>query len=156
ILDSVVPPSGVEQFTLSSFEAVNRVLTGLCGEGRCAGITPDPSGDTAALNTRLNAAPLSGPVFGPKAKRLPTTVASGEDLYGTLVSGDLNPVLRAAYQGTVRSANQGDRAPMLRLFRLGLGSPPKVKDLSAALNVASLCADTQFPYKVSDPLEARP
>jgi len=155
ILDSVVPPSGVEQFTLSTFAAVNRVLAGLCGEGRCRGITPDPSADTATLNTRLNTAPLSGPVFGPKGKRLPTNIGSGEDLFGTLVSGDLNPVLRSAYPGSVRSADQGDRAPMLRLFRLGLGSPPKVKDLSAALNVTTLCADTQFPYKVSDPLPAR-
>ena len=145
ILDSVVPPSGVEQFTLSTFAAVNRVLTGLCGEGRCDGITPDPSADTATLNTRLNTAPLSGPVFGAKGKRLPTSIGSGEDLFGTLVSGDLNPVLRSAYPGSVRSADQGDRAPMLRLFRLGLGSAPKVKDLSAALNVTTLCADTQFP-----------
>jgi pimeloyl-ACP methyl ester carboxylesterase len=156
ILDSVVPPTGVEQFTLSSFQAVNRVLTGLCGEGRCDGITPDPSADTAALDTSLGAAPLSGVVFGPKGKRLATSIASGEDLFGTLVSGDLNPVLRSAYPGSVRSADQGDRAPMLRLFQLGLGSPPKVKQLSAALNVTSLCEDTRFPFGVAAPLEARP
>jgi pimeloyl-ACP methyl ester carboxylesterase len=156
ILDSVVPPSGVEQFTLSSFQAVNRVLTGLCGEGRCTGITPDPSGDTASLDARLGSSPLSGTVFGPKGKRLATTMANGEDLFGALVSGDLNPVLRSAYPGAVRSANEGDAAPILRLFRLGLGSPPTVKQLSAALNVTSLCEDTSFPFGVADPLEARP
>jgi len=156
ILDSVVPPSGVEQFTLSSFQAVNRVLTGLCGEGRCTGITNDPSGDTAGLAARLGAAPLSGTVFGPRGRRLATTMANGEDLFGALVSGDLNPVLRSAYPGAVRSADDGDSAPILRLFRLGLGSPPPVKQLSAALNVTSLCEDTQFPFGVADPLEARP
>ena len=156
ILDSVVPPSGVEQFTLSSFQAVNRVLAGLCGEGRCTGITNDPSADTASLDTRLGAAPLSGTVFGPKGRRLATTMANGEDLFGALVSGDLNPVLRSVYPGAVRSANEGDPAPILRLFRLGLGSPPPVKQLSAALNVTSLCEDTQFPFGVADPLEARP
>ena len=156
ILDSVVPPGGVEQFTLSSFRAVNRVLSGLCGQGRCEGITADPSADTAALDTQLGASPLSGVVFGPKGKRIPTAIANGEDLFGTLLTGDLNPVLRSAYPGSVRAALEGDRAQMLRLFRLGLGSPPKVKELSAALNVASLCQDTSFPFAVANPLESRP
>jgi pimeloyl-ACP methyl ester carboxylesterase len=156
ILDSVVPLGGVEQFTLSSFQAVNRVLAGLCGEGRCTGITNDPSADTASLDARLGAAPLSGTVFGPKGRRLATTMANGEDLFGALVSGDLNPVLRSAYPGAVRSADEGDPAPILRLFRLGLGRPPTAKQISAALQVTSLCEDTQFPFAVADPLEARP
>jgi pimeloyl-ACP methyl ester carboxylesterase len=156
ILDSVVLPGGVEQFTLSSFQAVNRVLTGLCGEGRCTGITTDPSGDTAGLDARLGATPLTGTVFGPKGKRLATTMASGEDLFGALLSGDFNPVLRSAYPGAVRSANAGDPAPILRLFRLGLGRPPTVKQLSAAVNVTTYCEDTSFPFAVADPLEARP
>jgi pimeloyl-ACP methyl ester carboxylesterase len=156
VLDSVVPVTGVEDFTLSSFGAVNRVLLGLCGQGRCDGITPDPNADTASLTAQLGQAPIAGNVVGPKAKPQPTSVASGEDLFGTLVSGDLNPVLRSAYPGSVRSALQGDNAPILRLFRLGLGSAPKLKELSAALNVTTLCEDTGFPYKVSDPLDTRP
>ena len=57
ILDSVVPVNGVEDYTLSTFGAVKRVLTGLCGEGRCDGITADPSADTAGLVNRLAAGP---------------------------------------------------------------------------------------------------
>ncbi|MFL5836571.1 MAG: alpha/beta fold hydrolase [Solirubrobacteraceae bacterium] len=156
ILDSVVPVTGVESFTLSSFDAVKRVLTGLCGEGRCEGVTPDPNVDTAGLVAGLSGAPVTGNVVGPKGKRLATSLASGEDLFGTLVAGDLNPVLRSAYPGSVRSAVDGDTAPILRLFRLAIGRPPKVRQLSAALNVASLCEDSRFPFAVSDPLEARP
>jgi pimeloyl-ACP methyl ester carboxylesterase len=156
ILDSVVPITGVEQFTLSSFSAVKRVLSSLCADGRCDGITPDPNADTAAVVSRLAAGPIAGNVFGPKAKRLPTTLGSGMDLLGTLVGGDLNPVLRSAYPGAVRSAVQGDNAPILRLFRLGLGKAPKVKELSAAVNVASLCEDTRFPFQVSNALDSRP
>ena len=95
-------------------------------------------------------------MIGAKAKRLPTTLATGMELFGTLVGGDLNPVLRSAYPSAVVSADQGDDAPILRLFRLGLGKAPKTKELSAALNVASLCADTNFPFAVADPLETRP
>src|SRR4029079_9005675 len=83
ILDSVVPPSGVEEFTLSTFAAAHRVLAGLCGEGRCRGITPDPSADTATLNTRLNTAPLSGPVFGHKGKRQQANIGSVDTLFCT-------------------------------------------------------------------------
>jgi pimeloyl-ACP methyl ester carboxylesterase len=155
ILDSVVPVTGVDNFTLSSFQAVGRVLTGLCAEGRCDGITPDPTADTAALAAGLGTTPVSGTVFGPRAKRVPTTLSSGMDVFGTLVAGDLNPVLRAAYPGAVRSVLQGDSAPLLRLFQLGLGSPPKTTELSAALNIVSLCQDTRMPFGVSDPLEAR-
>jgi pimeloyl-ACP methyl ester carboxylesterase len=156
ILDSVVPVTGVEQFTLSSFGAIKRVLVGLCGDGRCDGITPDPNADTAALVARLASTPVSGNVFGPRGKGIPTSVASGMDLFGTLVGGDLNPVLRSAYPSAVRSAVQRDDAPILRLFRLGLGKAPKVAELSAALNVASLCEDTRFPFGVADPVDARP
>ncbi|HEX3317023.1 MAG TPA: alpha/beta fold hydrolase [Solirubrobacteraceae bacterium] len=155
ILDSVVPVTAVDNFTLSSFQAVGRVLTDLCAEGRCDGITPDASADTAALVSQLATTPVSGVVLGPRARRIPTSVQSGEDLFGTLVAGDLNPVLRAAYPGVVRSELQGDRAPLLRLFQLGQGSPPKVTDLSAALNVVSLCQDTRMPFGLSDPLPAR-
>jgi pimeloyl-ACP methyl ester carboxylesterase len=156
ILDSVVPVTGVEQFTLSSFTAIKRVLIGLCGEGRCDGITPDPNADTATLVGRLAASPISGNVVGPKAKGIPASLASGMDLFGTLVAGDLNPVLRAAYPGAASSAVRGDSAPILRIFQLGLGKAPKVGELSAALNVASLCEDTRFPFSVADPLETRP
>jgi pimeloyl-ACP methyl ester carboxylesterase len=156
ILDSVVPVTGVEQFTLSSFAAVKRVLTSLCADGRCDGVTPDPNADTGAVVSKLATGPIAGNVLGPKAKRLPTALGSGMDLFGTLVGGDLNPVLRAAYPGAVRSAVQGDNAPILRLFRLGLGKAPKVKELSAALNVASLCEDTRFPFEVANPLDLRP
>ena len=131
ILDSVVPPSGVEQFTLSTFAAVNRVLTGLCGEGRCNGITPDPNADTATLNSRLNAAPLSGP--------------------GVRAQGQAPADQHRQRRGPVRDAGQRRPQPGAALRLPGLGAVRRPgrpgADPAAARARVGLAAEGQGPLR---------
>jgi hypothetical protein len=63
-----------------------------------------------------------------------------------IMSGDLNPFLQAALPGAIAAAAHGDAAPLLRLRRYAQGPPTPTKELSAALNVATTCADVPLPY----------
>lgn len=114
VLDSVVTPGGPDAFQRSSFAAVKRVLGELCGGGDCNGIAGDPTGDVRKLAARLVRRPLRGPVVSGSGRRY--TASLGETgLWNILVSGDLNPTLRAELPGSVRAALTGDVKPILRL-----------------------------------------
>ena len=157
ILDSVVPRQGPDPFLESSFAAVPRVLSQLCSGGACEGITADPVADTSALVARIGASPVQGFVYSDDGRRRRASMRSTDELFGTLIEGDLNPGLRAAYPAAVASALRGDSAPLLRLERLtGAGDPFRTDQLSLGLFAASICADTRLPWSPETPLDARP
>jgi pimeloyl-ACP methyl ester carboxylesterase len=99
---------------------------------------------------------LRGPVVGRDGRRRPSYLDSFA-LLSVLVSGDFDQTLRAAYPGAVRAALEGDLAPMLRLKARSeaLESPGPPRLLSAALNAATLCEETAFPWERTAPLEDR-
>lgn len=157
ILDSVVPREGPDPFLESSFAAVRRVLAQLCSGGACEGITGDPVADTSALAARIGASPVRGFVYSDEGRRRRASMRATDELFGTLIEGDLNPGLRAAYPAAVASALRGDTAPLLRLKRLtGAGEPFKTDQLSLGLFAASICADTRLPWSPETALDARP
>jgi pimeloyl-ACP methyl ester carboxylesterase len=147
MLDSVVEANGPDPFYRDTFAAVPRVLGALCRVG-CRGITPDPLGDVRTLVARLAPGPLTGPYFDRRGRRHQGRLGR-EDVFTTLLSGDFDPSLRAAYPAAVRSALSGDAAPLLRLKRRALeidGKPPPPRSLSSALYAAATCEETRFPW----------
>jgi pimeloyl-ACP methyl ester carboxylesterase len=152
ILDSVVEPEGQNPLDVDSFGALPRVLTEIC-RGECANVTDDLAGDLAELADRLRTAPLRGPFVTRRGKRK-TVKLTARALYQTLRSGDTNAGLRAEYPGAVRSALEGDPAPLLRIehrfdsVKTPTEVPPDaLRALSFGLFTATLCEEAPLPWE---------
>ena len=159
ILDSVF--SGWDPLFRPSFEASGRVLRAFCADGACEGITDDPVGDTADLVDRA-AAGLEGKVVDPKDDfRKKSIPIKRPEIFGALLGTDLSAPLRSLWPGSLAAAREGDVAPAARLLTLAsAGADPeegKRADVSAALNLATNCADTPNPWngRISIPLRKR-
>jgi pimeloyl-ACP methyl ester carboxylesterase len=158
VLDSVVPPSGPEPFDETSFEAVGRVLRQLCGEGACSRITPEPVHDLARLVELMGRGGVSGRAIDERG-RASTTRISSNDLIGILFEGDLDPILRSEFPGAVRSAVEGDTAPLARLTRRAEGEteaePDPSEGFDSPLYFSTICDETDFPWKPAESPKAR-
>ena len=146
VLDSVLDPAGWDPFYRDMFTAIPRVLRSVC-RSRCRRFTPDPVTDTERLVARLAEAPLRGRVALPDGRVRPARLTR-EELFFTLVAGDLDDVSRAAYPAAVVSALRGDPAPILRLRRRAIvsessGTP---REFSSGLYAATVCEETRFPW----------
>jgi pimeloyl-ACP methyl ester carboxylesterase len=156
VLDSIVHPAGVSPYLLESFSHLPRIVAEQCAGSACRLATPDPLADVAALVQRLRQGPLLGKRFDAAGRAAPSAVRDEMELFLMLVAGDLNPYLRAALPGAIAAALRGDPAMLLRLRRLAEGVPYTVKQISAGLNVTTVCADARLPYAFATPLEQRP
>jgi pimeloyl-ACP methyl ester carboxylesterase len=155
VLDSSVGPAGVDALLLDSWGPLPRILGDQCAGARCRAITADPVADLRALAARLEGRPLRGFVVdGSGRRRSASLTAVG--LANLTMAGDLAPHLRAAMPAGVRSALDGDPAPLLRLIAPAIGAPFTARELSAGLNVAATCADTRLAYATTTPLAERP
>lgn len=157
LLDSVLPLDGPDPFTRDIIGAAPRVLRALCAERACEGITSNPVGDLATLVKRLERGPIRGRVVGGDGRGRMRRLGRLR-LLRILVDGDLDPSLRAEFPSAVRSAGNGDSAPLLRLAHRALigeraSEPPE--DFSAALYVATTCTDGPLPWEPSAPLADR-
>lgn len=146
VLDSVVPLGGPDAFRLNSLVASSRVLREHCAVG-CA-FTADPAADLAALVRRVAA---RGPLVGKVARgdgRLHPAKLGRTDLLQMLLIGDFLPELRTHYPGAVRSALDGDVAPLLRLRENTAGSlgADDARAFSVARFLATICAETSEPW----------
>ena len=125
-LDSVVEANGPDPLYRDTFAATPRALRALCGTA-CRSFTRDPVADLERLVARLRRGPLRGRLVDEHG-RSRTSSFNRADLFSVLVAGDLDPALRAAFPGAVRSALGGDAAAMLRLLRrafaVGGETPP--------------------------------
>jgi len=152
LLDSVLDVSGWDPFYRDIFGAVPRVLEAVCRK-TCPIWTKDEVGDVGLLVKRLERGALHGHVTLPNGHRRASALTR-QDLFFTLVSGDLDELLRASFPGAVKSALRGDLDPILRLKRHavaseGSGSP---RDFSSALYAATTCEEIPFPWpRFSDP-----
>jgi pimeloyl-ACP methyl ester carboxylesterase len=147
VLDSVVSAAGPDPFYRSSFKAAPRALAALCRTG-CRKITSDPVGDMRQLLGRLSAAPLRGRLVSSRGRARQASFRHG-DLFLVLISGDLDPALRAGFPAAVRSALAGDAAPLLRLKRRAFqvdAAPPPPRQISTAVYGDTSCLDTPFPW----------
>jgi hypothetical protein len=108
----------------------------------------------------MAAGPLRGPLVDGRG-RVRRAAMGRTQLFTTLLAGDFDPSLRAAFPGAVRAALDGDETPLLRLRRRALavdGEPPPPRLVSSALYAATTCEETPFPWaRVTppDPAERR-
>jgi pimeloyl-ACP methyl ester carboxylesterase len=164
LLDSVVPPEGSDPFSRSTFHAVGPVLAHVCARGACRGITAHPLADLQRVVARADRRALRGTLVLPSGNRVHGTV-DPLDVFGGLLGGDLNPLLRAEMPGSVRSALRGDTAPILRLVAraAGVNGIPGAAALarsaagdSDAVFIAARCEETAFPWdRAADPATRR-
>jgi len=156
VLDSVVPTDGPEPFAIPSFQALPGVLRELCAQGACAGITPEPVADLAALIARVRHRPLAGSVYDGLGHRHDARLDE-QHLLDILLAGDLNPALRALLPAAIRSALHGDPDALLRLQALSEGLIPNVpigrasasgaEEADEALFVVTTCEEAPFPWQ---------
>ncbi len=152
VLDSVVPPSGPEPFDLTTFAAVERVLRQLCGAGACAHITKSPVSDLARLVKRIGGGRIGGRTIDGEGKAHELGIST-DDLIGTLIDGDLDPLLRSEFPAAVRSAVRGDTAALARLMSRAEAPEESEESLSegfdSPLYFATICDETNFPWNRS-------
>lgn len=160
ILDSVVLPPGPDPLQRSTFVAMRRVLAELCAARECAGISGNPTGDLANRVRSLARRPLRGLFTSARGVRERVQI-DRSDLFGLVLTGDLNPTLRAELPGALTSARRGDSAPLIRLVARSLGivsfagRQAAGNEFSDAVFAATLCEEGSFPWSRASPLAAR-
>ena len=152
ILDSVVPPDGIDPFQRSTLTSIPRVLRGVC-DGDCR-FTHNPGADVARLARQLGRARLRGSVIDGRGHAIHASLDES-GLLGLLLDGDFDRYLRAALPAAVRDALGGDPAPLLRLtLDAGAGSSSTSSD-SDAVYLATTCEDGAVPWPAGTPLQQR-
>ena len=158
VLDSVVQLEGPDPLLRDSFRAVPRVLRELCRGSFCRGITSDPVADLAAAVGRMANGPLKGSAYDVNGKKRATEVDSSL-LFSMLLIGDFETGLRTVMPAAIRSAAQGDYAPLLRIVKLIEPPPnpqaPDLTEFSTGLWLATVCAELPFPWDPNAPESER-
>ena len=110
--------------------------------------------DLEALMDRLARGRIRGQVID-RHGRAQTRRLTRVDVFSILLAGDFDPVLRAAFPGSVRAALQGDPTPLLRLRRRAVEvdgePPPNARVFSTALYAATSCEEASLPWDRSTP-----
>jgi len=151
VLDSVVLPPGPDTLQRSTFAAMRRVLTELCAQGQCAGISRNPVGQLNGQVRRLARRALQGRLTDGRGRRRQAAMTR-EDLLNVLLTGDVNPTLRAELPGALTSAGRGDAAPLIRLAARSAGlidlrrQAPGEEGFSDSVFAATLCEEGVFPW----------
>ena len=157
VLDSVVLPAGPDPLQRSTFTAMRRVLTQLCAGTECRGISGNPTGDLASRVRSLARRPLRGLLTSGRGVRQRVFIER-RDLFDIMLTGDLNPTLRAELPGALTSARRGDSAPLIRLAARSAGIislQAGGSDFSDAVFAATLCEEGLFPWDRAAGLQAR-
>jgi len=148
VLDSVVLPAGPDPLQRSTFAAMRRVLAGVCAANACRGITQNPVGDLANRVRSLGKRPLRGLLTSSRGVRQRVFIERG-DLFDIVLTGDLNPTLRAELPGALTSARRGDSAPLIRLAARSAGIitlQAGGTEFSDAVFAATICEEGRFPW----------
>jgi pimeloyl-ACP methyl ester carboxylesterase len=148
VLDSVVEPGGPDPLYGPTFEAIPRVLRGVCVARLCQSVTKDIVADTAKLIARLARGPLHGTLVDVKGREHKRTFGRNR-LFAALLTGDFDESLRAELPTAIHSALHGDAAPIIRLAHRaaiveGGGTDPHF--LSATLYATTVCTEQTFPW----------
>lgn len=150
VLDSVVMPGALDPYELSSFAAMSRLVSQICANKECNGITDNPVADLTQLIQRLVTSQPAGVVVNSKGQKRKTGLRRS-GILNVLFAGDFDPTLRADFPAAVKAALNGDNAPLLRLVSSTTGSEsfdPSTGD-SEALFAATSCEDSSLPWSQS-------
>ena len=129
---------------------MRRVLSELCAGGACNGISGNPAGDLASRVRSLARKPLRGLLTSARGVRQRVEILRS-DLFDVMLTGDLNPTLRAELPGALTSARRGDSAPLIRLVArsagvISLARQASGSEFSDAVFAATLCEEGNFPW----------
>jgi pimeloyl-ACP methyl ester carboxylesterase len=129
---------------------MRRVLTDLCAGGDCNGISTNTVARLNGQVRRLQRKALRGRLVDGRGRRLRASMNS-RDLLDILLSGDLNPTLRAELPGALTSARRGDTAPLIRLAArsagiIELADQAGGEDFSDTVFAATICEEGSFPW----------
>jgi pimeloyl-ACP methyl ester carboxylesterase len=157
VLDSVVEPGGPDPLYPTTFQAIPRVVGGICAHGLCRSVSKNVVADVSALVGKLAGGALKGYVVGADGHRRKRSFGRNR-LFATLLSGDFDESLRAELPTAVRSALRGDAAPIIRLANRaaqveGGGDDPHF--LSATLYATTVCTEEKFPWDWNADVTAR-
>jgi pimeloyl-ACP methyl ester carboxylesterase len=156
VLDSVVSANGPDPFMRDSLQEIPRILRQRCGKG-CARFTRDPAADLAELVTRIaRDGLLRGPLVRSDGRPYPARLARVK-LIDLLFAGDFDPTLRASMPAAVRSALNGDPAPLLRLAHRGTAEfSEAVSYFNPAIFASTVCEEGPLPFTRTTPPAQRP
>jgi pimeloyl-ACP methyl ester carboxylesterase len=148
VLDSVVEPGGPDPLYPTTFQAIPRVLGGICAHALCRSVSTDVVADVSKLVGRLAGGALKGYVVGADGHRRKRSFGRNR-LFATMLTGDFDESLRAELPTAVRSALNGDAAPIIRLANRaaqleGGGDDPRF--LSPTLYATTVCTEETFPW----------
>ena len=149
VLDSTETANGPEPFHVSTFKAMSPALRELCAHQACAGLTANPVSDLARLIAGMAHHALKGHVYDRSGKSVKLS-ANPLEVYGMLLAGDENPVLRAEMPAAIHAALHHDPAPLLRLAALGGGSASGGEEsggVDGVLFFDTSCEETPFPWQ---------
>jgi pimeloyl-ACP methyl ester carboxylesterase len=154
VLDSVVGLDEPDPFARESLAALPRVLRLLCGTS-CRSFTADPVADVGELIRRLARGLLRGPVVRDDG-RVRESRLGRVRLFDLLLAGDFDATLRAGLPAAMRSALNGDGAPILRLARRAerLVEEP-ISYFSPALYATTQCEEGPLPWSRTTPPAGR-
>jgi pimeloyl-ACP methyl ester carboxylesterase len=142
ILDSTVEPNGPDVYSASTFAAIPGMLAKLCAGNACAGITGDPMADLTSVVTRLNAHPVRAKVLGPRGQVQHVKITS-DDVFNILISGDLEPLLRANLPAALHAAAHHEYALLALLDTVANAPEGGVDD---ELYLATTCEELPYPW----------
>ncbi|HEX2702160.1 MAG TPA: alpha/beta hydrolase [Solirubrobacteraceae bacterium] len=146
VLDSTVAPNGPDVYGGSSFAAIPKILANLCARDACRGIDADPSGDLATLVSGLSSKPVRSKVITAKG-HVAHVMITPDAVFGVLISGDLDPILRANLPAALHAAVHGDYSLLAMLVYLASAPEGGVND---ELYLATSCEEQPFPWNRAD------
>jgi pimeloyl-ACP methyl ester carboxylesterase len=161
LLDSVVPPTGVDPLDRTTFAAFPRVLRDICA-GACRKITKDPVADLATVLGRIRKKRLQATAYSGSGHKITGSIGQSS-VHDLLEGADFSPTVRAQIPAALASAAKGDNAPIARLIvdqpatgdQIQTPQPPAQAADSDALFFATECEETAFPWGRTDPLPDR-
>lgn len=157
VLDSTVPQTAPDPFLRSVLRQIPRTLSAFCAGGSCRGTTRDPMADLRRLLARLERNGIAGPVHVGERRPVRVELRDARAFAELAAGAGGSTQVLASLPAAVRSALDGDPAPLTRLYALVTrGGPVRPAANSTGLFVATACADLQFPWSPDSVPSSRP
>ena len=147
ILDSTVQPNGPDVYSASSFAAIPGILANVCANDACAGIGGDAMTDLTTLLSRFAASPVHTNVIGPKGQVHRVKIGP-DDLFNILISGDLDPLLRADLPAALHAAAVNHDYALLGDLTVIANEPEG--GVNNELYFATSCEENYYPWNRTD------
>jgi pimeloyl-ACP methyl ester carboxylesterase len=142
LLDSTVQPNGPDVYSASSFAAIPTILANLCAHQACRGIDADPMADLTTLVTRLDSSPVRAKVLTANGQVRHVEITA-DGVFNELISGDLDPLLRANLPAALHAAVHGDYSLLAMLVHIANAPEGGVNN---ELYLATTCEELPFPW----------